>query len=1500
MVGIPSFEITETPLDESSSEEIIVETRVDPSSPIERNSVAELSTILEVPPSEIEAARSERDFSAEGLAKQYPDMESYLNTLYEAGIPIEQAGTMTKEYIARKEIAIAPREFILNSILLVDDDTINKETLQVFTNYEILQKRFAEKLEANDPSTFKWITAGFGELGRDFTTNVIKNLFRGDQARSEEYVQTLSMNSEEFDTYWDEEFESIEARGLFNIREYESIKDAIEIVDNFGVDENAGFNQLIAILDIATLGVTKTAGRLLSSGSKAAGSKVLNNVPSRETIKRLMAARSPSEAITATKGAEAGGKATVLQLNNGSASTQVAGKAGPSTLDPTPNVNVPHSATVIEGTKTSMMFNRMSELMDGIITGKTFSMEDLGKATEEVAARLKVASTNAFVKLSRTRTEGNDQYIYTAIMGKNKDGAAFPTKAAAMKAVKDDPRYVPIRRNSDELEADFGVNESKRGWYLRYEERIDTSKLGDEIESVTVEEGFIKRASARILSAGQTALGPRLGFMLNAAESMVSKIGKEADVILKDLTALSKEELEAVNKVMKSYRDGPSGDVELDLASTRAVPSDGEFAAAFKLINNRIPSEKEMKAYRTLVDFNNSSWNIKATAILKTVVARKGWNVTLSNDFSAIGVVHETVKDTDIIFSTLQGRVKGSNVGDRIVYRLDTPFMDVDGKHYMFVTDVKKANIPQKSDVLGYNFGGSRNNETLNFFIGTVTKVTPEGGSEMVTGFRTLVGSFSARDAKKAVTELNNIQASLAPIFKSLSIKSIKELNLSGANLIRVNKVIAANNSWNPNITTFADLKAASVARKETFTSKFDLKRRDEQVDAEIVDGQGMNIGEYQSMKVARKRGDAPLTEYGGAEVVNQDPVKNIIEQFQSSAYGFAHYKATQAGINGWVSKAKRLKNVRFDGAEPSNPEDYIRLAKVQAKNTGSKSVEADMIDQQSVLKRRLNIHEAADKEHTYYSMAAQYIFDEGVFKLGKGLKTKPEDWIGGAAGRARGFVFHLKMGLANPDQFVLNASHVAQIIAISPLAGAKASVAVPVIYQLMRKTEKAMLADIDSMYKKGFSGMSKQELLDTVRYMRESGRDVVGSSVLERSGAAFGNNQTLVAEALELGLTPFKMGELYGRIAAAGAAIIEYGAKGNKGGVFTEKGLQFVANREQVMSFRMTSGQKGAYQEGAILGLATQWQSYTLRFADNVLIGRDLTGAERARMVGFNTILFGTRGMGFPAKWTAGAAALGIDPQDENSTNSLNIVKFGLFDYLLNLPTSGADVSLGSRISPLGGLVQQYQELFAEDPFLIAATGPSGQIGYDAYKAIKSMITVLTGGHRHIFEEELALLLRNVKSVDMYQKIKDLIETGEYRSKRGSLAGTFDESERTYGLAASIIGGATPMRVLNHYDAKDISYKEDAKYKDARKNIDRWSDEAYNLIATGEPAKMRAGNALFEDVMDLISDGGFSVENQTKLYRSVVRMETVVDLMKRATGQSTGSQLTAKAASGE
>lgn len=1469
---------------------------INPESPIEQKAVEEQSLLLEVAPEEISNARVSGDMSHEGLVKQFPDLNVFLETLYEAGVPVEEAGRLAQEHVDRKQVAVSPREFIFSSIMMVDDDTVNQETLRMLTNYELINKRIAERLEKNDPSTFKWLAAGTLNTARDFTIGVIEMAIRKDSSKSKEYADTLFMEPEDFDAYWEAELDDVERKGLFNIREYESLKDVQGLIDNFGTDENAGFNQLLALADIATLGVTKTAGRLLTAGGRKL---ITGSASTRETIEGVLKARSASEVITATKGDVAGAKATIVQHNTGTAPASVAGKAGPTTFDPLPDGPVPHAATVVEGTKASMLFTQMADIMSSPFAGKTFTSKSLQEATTEVAERLGKSTTNAFVKVSRRRAEGSDNYIYSAILGKSENGAAFATRKEAAEAVGNDPRYTPVRRNAEEVEQGYGLKENKRGWYLRYEERIDTSRLASEIEDVTVDEGFVKRAAARLFSAGQTTLGPRLGFMFNAAEGLIARVSQIADKSFKDIRKLSKDEFEQVNKVMTRYRDKPEGDIELDLSANRGAPSSQQFATDFFKVNGFAPSEKQLVAYRALTDFNNASWNIKATEILKQVANRGGWAVEVNTGYDAIGVITKAADD-DVVFSRLQGRLKGSQTGDRVVYKLDQPYTLPDGTRFQYVTDVVDARVPQKSDVLGYNVGGSRNNETLNFFVGSVFEPTLAGGKKAAKGFRTFIGSFSGREATKATNELNNIVDALAPIFRATGIKHIKDLNISGDDVARVNAVIAANKSWNPSsVNNFEDLKLLATKHDESFTTKFEIKRRDQKVDEEIVDGQGLTVGEYQSMRVSRKRGDAPLLEYGGARVGNQDPITNIMEQFESTAYRYTHYKATKAAVNGWVLKAKRLGNVEFDGPIPSNPEDFVRLARVK-KGAGSKTVDADMRDQQDVIKRRIGLHDRADSENVLFSMLAQQIYDEGVvFGLGKGVKTKPEDWLGNAAGRARAFAFHLKMGFANPDQMVLNASHAGQILAISPKAGAKAVAAVPVIAHLMLKTPKAAAKDIDAMYANGFAGMTKQELLDTVRYLRESGRDIIGTSVLERSGATFNNNKTLVSEALEMGLTPFKLGELYGRITATATAVVEHGARGVSDDVFSEAGLQYVANREQVLSFRMTSGQKGNYQQGPILGLATQWMSYTNRYLDNILIGRDLTKAERARLLGVNTVMFGTRGMGFPPKWTAAAVALGIDPEDESSTEILNAVKFGLFDWVLSQGV-GEDVSLGTRIAPLGGLVQQYSELFAEDPLYSTLGGPSVQIGVEGYKSLKNTVSAWFGGHNQVALEEFTVMMRNVKSVDIYSKVAELIETGEYRSKRRSLAGTFDPEQVSVGLVGSIIAGATPMKVLNHYDAKDISYKEDSKFKDARGRIDRWASKGLSLISTGEPAKIEEGRELYNDALNLIEDGGFSVENQTKLYRAIVRLDTMTDLIKRARGQSEGSQITAQAAQGE
>ena len=1469
---------------------------IDPTSPIEQQKIEEQSLLLEVDPAVISEARLAEDMTHEGLARKFPDLNVFLETLYSAGVPVEEAGQLAQEHVDRKQVAVSPREFIFSSIMMVDDDTVNQETLRMLTNYELINKRIAERLEKNDPSTFKWLAAGTLNTARDFTIGVFEMLIRKDAGKSKEYADTLLMEPEEFDAYWDAELDDAETKGIFNIREYESLRDVQVLVDNYGTDENAGFNQLLALADVATMGITKVAGRVVAAGSRKL---ITGTASTAETVAGVLKARSASEVITATKGDVAGAKATVVQINTGNAPNSVSGKAGPTTLDPNPSTPVPQAATVIEGTKASMLFDEISRIMSSPFAGKAFSRESLQEATQKVATRLMDSSTNAFVKVSRRRAEGSDNYIYSAVLGKSENGAAFATRKEAVEAVGNDPRYKPIRRNADDLEQGYGLKENKRGWYLEYQERIDTSRLAKEIEDVTIDDGFVKRAAARLFSAGQTTVGPRIGFMLNAAEGIVSRVSKIADQSFKDINKLSKVEGAEVNKVMTRYRDTPLGDTDTNLAAQRGAPSSEQFATDFYQINGKMATEKQLTAYRALTDFNNASWNVKATEILKNVANRGGWSVTIDQGYDGIGVITK-VADDDLVYSRLQGRIQGSRVGERVVYKLDQPYQTPDGKMFEYVTDVVDARVPQKSDVLGYNVGGSRNNETLNFFIGSIYQTTLAGGKKAAKGFRTLLGSFSAKEADKAAKELNNIVDVLAPIFKATGIKSISKLDISGDDLVRVNAVVAANNSWNPSsIKNFGDLKLLAGKQKEDFTAKFEVKRRDQQVDAEIVEGQGMSVGEYQSMRVSRKRGDTPLLEYGGARVGNQEPIANILEQFQSTAYRYTHYKATQAAVNGWVQKAKRLGNVEFEsGVIPSQPEDFVRLANIKG-GKGSKSVDADMMDQQAVIKRRLGLHDRADKENTLYSMFAQSIYDEGVFGLGKGLKTKPEDWLGGAAGRARAFAFHLKMGFLNPDQMVLNASHVTQIMAISPKAGAKATAAVPIIAHLMLKTPKSAAKDIDAMYANGFAGMTKQELQDTVRYMRESGRDIIGSSVLERSGAAFNKNAGVASEMLEMGLTPFKMGELYGRIASAATAVVEHGARKVSDDVFSEKGLQYVANREQVLSFRMTSGQKGAYQEGPILGLATQWMSYTNRFLDNILIGRDLTKGERARMLATNTVMFGTRGMGFPPKVTAAMVAMGIDPEDPNSTDALNAVKFGLFDWVLSQGV-GSDVSLGTRIAPLGGLVQQYTELFAEDPVWSTLGGPSAQIGTEGYTSLKNALSAVIGGHNQVAAEEFTIMMRNIKSADIYFKVAELIETGEYRSKRRSLAGTFSDEEVNVPFVASIIGGATPMKVLNHYDAKDISYKEDAKFKDARNRIDRWASKGLALIETGDPAKIKEGGELYTDAMNLIEDGGFSIENQTKLYRAIVRLDTMADLIKRARGQSAGSQITAQAAQGE
>tara|TARA_R110000803_G_scaffold58539_1_gene116705 strand:+ start:1318 stop:5919 length:4602 start_codon:yes stop_codon:yes gene_type:complete len=1511
--------------------EITVSTIKDPESPLEQKAVDEQATMLGVNPVEVSEARAVGDLSHEALANQYPDYGVFLESLRVGNVPVDEAAELLSAYKERVEAAVTPQAFIFKSMLLTDDEEQNGASLNIINNYERLHSLLAKEIEAEDPSYFKWIAAGTADFFRDFTVGAYEMITKDDQDRSEEYARSLSLPRAEFEAYWlgpEGELEKIKRRGFFNSREYGELKEARELLDNFGTDKDASFKQLMGILTIATMATPYALARGAVSGTRVLSTSIAREgvykagvaltKGAKETVKNVMAARTASEAITAVRGPLEGARATVIQLNSRSAPDNVAGRAGPSTLDPFQGplqpINVPHLTAVVEGTNASMIFEKLSKLMRSPVTGRPFSADKLRVVTEEATKKIINASNKAITKLiskPALTVEGSDSYIITATLGDAVEGGAFSTKEAAMAAVKNNTAYKVVeaprvvktstQKGIDRLyEVEDGVayTVNKKGYYLEYSERIDTRRLADELEDVSLQESFLKRSLAGLISAPQTALGARLGFLINASENVVAKAGQFADQAFKDVRNLAKAEFQQVEAIMLSYRDGLVGDIETGLSALRGAPTETEFVQDFFGLFGSIPTENQVKAYRALTDLNNASWNIKATDILKRVAEREGRTVTVTEGYDTIGVLATGLPDDVIVFSRLSGPFKGSQAGERIIYKLDEPFEAADGIVYDHVTDVLDSRVPVKSDVLGYNVGGPRNNDNLRHFIGTVYNTVLAGGREIKGGFRTLLGSFSRKEADVAAFELNQIQKALLPLLQARKLKGIKELTLSGADLTRINNIIARNNTWNPSVADFNKLKIISNEHGESFANTFVVKARDEAVDTAIPEGAGLSVGEYQAMRVTRKRGDTPPMTYGGGQAINQSPIQNIVDQFKSEAYRYSHYKATQSAVNGWVKKAGINGNVTFDGAVPVNPEDFIRQAKVK-NNT---KLDAEMMQQQRAIKSRLGLLDRTDTYTVYARRFAEAVYDTTALAFGKGQMTKPEDWIGGAAGKARAMAFHMKMGLGNPDQFVLNASHVAQITMISPKYGLKAAPNVPIIAALLYKTRKAADADISKIVKettkeKGGLLMTEQELIDTVRYLKETGRDRIGATTLERNGATFNDKTTVMNEFLEVGLTPFKGGELYGRITATAVAVMEHNAQKLSNSVFSSKGIQYVSNREQALTFRMTSGQKGRYQENSIAALATQWQSYSLRFVDNVLIGRDLNGKERTRLALLNPLLFGLRGVGFPPRAVAGIAALGIDPEDENAVAVLNRVKFGLFDEALSLLV-GQDVSLGTRIGPLNGTFQQYSDMIAGDTLLDTFGGPSVQIGTESLASIRRLWKAR--GEGSIAFEELKILTRGVKSFDMYFKIKELIETGQYRSKRRGVAGTFSDEEISVGMVASLVAGATPMRVLNLYDAKDISYGDDRKYKDARKAISGYADRGLELIRTGDPDKMKAGNRLYQDALDLIEAGGFSDENQHRLKRSIINIDTTLDLIKQTRGQSTAAQLTAKAAQGE
>ena len=162
---------------------------------------------------------------------------------------------------------------------------------------------------------------------------------------------------------------------------------------------------------------------------------------------------------------------------------------------------------------------------------------------------------------------------------------------------------------------------------------------------------------------------------------------------------------------------------------------------------------------------------------------------------------------------------------------------------------------------------------------------------------------------------------------------------------------------------------------------------------------------------------------------------------------------------------------------------------------------------------------------------------------------------------------------------------------------------------------------------------------------------------------------------------------------------------------------------------------------------------------------------------------------------------------------------------------------------------------------------------------AASNAIRAMYGGRTESVREDLTQLLRNLSTVDKAVKIRELIESGNYRSRTRKLAvgGLPPEA------AVAVLFGATPAPVQNYYDVKEIIYKKNKTYKDLRKRLSEKATLAVELLTKGDERDMVRGTKLWQEISDELWASNLSNELKVSLQDSLVNAGAIPDILRNA-----------------
>ena len=1440
---------------------------------VERQKAQEIAITTNIPVDQIEAERATGDNSSESAAKVEGlnvDYALAIDQGYSDGMSAEQLASIIEQRTEKGENMTMPEYLLLQNLMLSDND-VNPYATRTLTNMNIWNNLIQKELETNDQTGFgKVMTFLDVNVLREITIGAFENVtFRSNREGKEIRKAFNDLTTDEFTRWAAEYIEERKNEGFFSTDSIWNLYKAANDATYLGDDPMAGAMALFGVVDIATLGSSKIitapikgATKGMITTAKERGLKAVSLTKSRSPVDTVAVMGDEVEAaVVANKLVDDAGVQTD-QIN--------AGRSVSQDLDPVPSPTERPSLVV---TRQAGLKGFITEALETMNRRGSFAellpkhiIDELAATTaRRIADKTNDTRLNSYTK---PLDDGSDDYRFVVRLGKDGSGAAFRRKMDAEAIAAKDPSLKVVKK------------EQGRGWFVEAETRLDIAEQAP-IAEIVQKSDFIRDTINKTVGAATVRLGDKLGAKFLQAESGQALIGKLIKPYAKTINAVKGKERENLGDFMTQLRDGR-------YSYLRTAPTKESFESLYKLHYGSRPEQRTIDAYEALIDINDASWHIKSSERLKRAVTAKGVFAEFTDDFGTVAykVENKAAIDDEFIFDIASQKIirRDKLKEDAIVFKTSEPYAG-----HIYFTNVKSTRPLERIDIMPYNIGGPRTNAEFRWFLGTVKEERLYSGKLSSLGFKTFLGSFGKDQIVLARKQINVISTRINQLMKANNVSDLQQLTLTKVEYDDLGDIIRANNSWNKQITDLEDIQKLGKKYRFNFNEEFVFKARDEKISTVDEAGGdltrlGITFGEdvgtmLNSQKM--RRGDTPLMEFGGKLAVNDSPIVAMADQFGTEAFGYANRAATQNAIDGWNKLAARNEALITNWDDLKNLDPMVRFMRAEVTKTGKfNDVAAQLREQQAIIKRRLNQPTPLSTSWETFTTAAT----EAVFSITNrkidfskiGVTSDPSSQLLKVG-------FYSKFGFFNPDQFFLQGLHATTIAAVSPRAGTKAmGMAVPMMI-IAQLPDSATRATAIRRFAR-MSGMTEDEIRTLVQYIDESGRNIIDNQVIElQAPQKFGvasnlsqKAQGYVGDFLDKSTFFFREGERYGRLTGIITAFLEHRAKRPDIDPLSPDGKAWITNREQSLTFRMTSASRSFAQSGP-MRVPTQWLTFTLRAMENIVVGREFTQGERFRMALILGPAWGLTGIGMGKSTGYVVEKLGYNPSEPEALEKFNQLKYGFFDQLLGWGF-GTDTAYAERAAPLGQVKDTLRKL-KEESLMTTLLGPSGEIFGDMKSAVTNAIMSMIGGRPESVREDLTSLVRNISTVDKTVKIVELIETGNYKGRTRKQV----VSNLGKGDAAAVLFGATPAPVQNYYDFNEMVFEENAEVKKLTSRLEQKARLATDLLTSGDERDIVRGDKLWIEISEELWSSNLSYQLKTSIQNRLVNVNAIPNWFNNA-----------------